>query len=837
MRARLASLRDEASDRTNPLGRRLNPLIVDRPWTLVACFVLITLLMVGGIAGAFADQQAGAGQFEEDVEAFEALEAMEDNFDREERASGGTTAQLLVQDDRNVLSQSSLIRMAETQDQLESDHSLRIASTTSPATLVAESLDPSVSSPEDAVRVLESATSRQIASTIHAEADRLPVSADFTGTRATYAQVAVTYDTPPQADTGDYADLQFATVDRVDAVDGYTYGENVIVFGDAVFEDEIIQLLGDTAIIVFPAAIILILFFLLVAYRDPIDLGLGLIALLMTLIWTFGFMGFAGIAFSDSLITVFPLLLAVGIDFGIHIINRYREERMAGVDIGEAMRVTGDQLSTAFLIVTVTTVFALAANLTSPLQGLRDFGIVAAMGMVFTFLIFGVFLPAGKVGFDRLREGTRFPKFGVTPLGREGSRLGSALSVGARLARIAPLLVLVIGIGIGGVAAGYGTGIDVEFNEEVFFPEEERIEAYQSLPDPFAPSQYNFIQVLTILEEEFELPLIQEVTVYSEDRDIRSDLALQDIDRAIADPPDAYESSDRRADAGSILDAIDNEVAVNEEFAGTVRRYDSSGDGIPDREVDTVYDALFASGSGDQAAQYVTTDRGAMRIDFTPSVDATDAEIVAATEEVADNMALDAVPTGDYIVFQAVADGISESAINSLFVAFVLTAMFLVLTYWWFEGRAVYGVLNLVPVVISVALLAGSMRYFGVALSPFNAPIFGIAIGIGVDYTVHFMHRFVDEFEAGKSVEEAILLTTQGTGGALTGSMLTTVFGLGVLYVALIPLIVEYGLLLALGVFYAWLCAILLLPSAIVVWHRLATTSEGRIARYVPEPP
>ncbi len=40
------------------------------------------------------------------------------------------------------------------------------------------------------------------------------------------------------------------------------------------------------------------MFFLIVAYRDPIDLGLGVAALVMTLIWTFGFMGFARILFS-----------------------------------------------------------------------------------------------------------------------------------------------------------------------------------------------------------------------------------------------------------------------------------------------------------------------------------------------------------------------------------------------------------------------------------------------------------------------------------------------------------------------------------------------------------
>lgn len=49
--------------------------------------------------------------------------------------------------------------------------------------------------------------------------------------------------------------------------------------------------------------------------------------------------------------------------------------------------------------------------------------------------------------------------------------------------------------------------------------------------------------------------------------------------------------------------------------------------------------------------------------------------------------------------------------------------------------------------------------------------------------------------------------------------MLTAVCGLGVLYLALIPLVAEFEALLALSIFYAYLASILVLPSTIVVWH------------------
>ena len=825
---------DSEHEDENAVSRWVNHAISHRSWSVVLVFLLLTGVFVGGIIIDDTEQQAGADQFTDDSEAQAAFEEIQENFRDTDRDTGGTSAQLFVEDQGNVLSKPSLLRMLEFQDRIETEDGLRVESSTSPASLVANQLDPEASTAAEQYRAVDRAPQRQIDAAIR-DADELaglPVSTDFTRSSASanVAQIAITYDTPPNADTGDTAELQFQTQEIANEIEGYETGENVVIFGDAIFEEETLQLLGDTAIVVFPAAIVLILFFLAVAYRDPVDLGLGLMALLMTMIWTFGFMGYADIPFSDSLVTVFPLLLAVGIDFGIHIINRYREERADGAGIRDAMGITTRQLIVALLIVTVTTVFSFTANLISDVT--RDFGIVAAAGIIFTFLIFGVFLPAAKVGFDRLREGTRFPRFGTSPLGSENSRLGSVLPVGVRIARVAPAIFLVLMLGLGVGAAAYGTGVDTEFDEEIFFPDEDRIEQYESLPGPLQPGEYTFIQTISYLEDDFEQGFEGSVTIYVDDRELRSDRGLTEIDRSLQDPADAFESEGRQADADSILGVIESQEATDPAFAATVQRYDSSGDGIPDRDIDVVYAELFDSSGGDEARNRLTTDGTATRIDIGVDVDAEQDEAVAAAEELAEDMALDATATGQLVIFESVIEDTTEASVNSLIVAFFLTAVFLVLSYWWLEGRAVYGVLNLVPVLLAVALLAGSMRYLGIALSPINAPILSVSIGLGVDYTVHFMHRFVDEYESGNPVEDALMVTVRGTGGALTGSMLTTVCGLGVLYVALIPLIAEFGVLLALGVFYAWLCSIVVLPSAIVVWDRL----DGRVDIDVSNP-
>jgi len=123
------------------------------------------------------------------------------------------------------------------------------------------------------------------------------VSVDYnpTAQRAGAAIVGITYDVPDAATSARVTELQTRSVDVVDSVPGNEAGDNAILFGDGVLQSEITALLGDTAIIVFPAALLLILGFLVFAYRDPIDMTIGLVSLLMALLWTFGFMGYAGI--------------------------------------------------------------------------------------------------------------------------------------------------------------------------------------------------------------------------------------------------------------------------------------------------------------------------------------------------------------------------------------------------------------------------------------------------------------------------------------------------------------------------------------------------------------
>ena len=101
-----------------------------------------------------------------------------------------------------------------------------------------------------------------------------------------------------------------------------------------------------------------------------------------------------------------------------------------------------------------------------------------------------------------------------------------------------------------------------------------------------------------------------------------------------------------------------------------------------------------------------------------------------------------------------------------------------------------------------------------------TATVLSIAIGLGIDYSAHMTHRFVDEY-SGENLDQALKSTVLGTGGALTGSMFTTAFGIGVLVVAITPILGQFGVVTAMAIVYSYLTSVVVLPSVIVVWHRL----------------
>jgi len=796
--------------------------IANRPEQIIVAFLLVTGLFAVGLGNV--STEAGTQQFSEDIPANRALEEVNQEFSQPFVTDEGSTQ--LIQRGTNVLSKKSMLQMLKAQKRIEDRESMRVTQTSSAASVVAMRIDPSATTLERQINALERATPRQIDAAVRdlSGSPRLTgtVSNDFNAEAASASATigVVRHEVPAgisggagQGGTSPLTPLQLQIQRIVTTVDG-----DITVFGSGLISDEFSAVISDSLLIVTPAAVVFIVFFLIVAYRDLVDLLLGTGALAMAVVWTFGFLGLAGIPFNQIMISVPPLLLAVGIDFGIHAINRYREDRAEGLGIADAMQTATDQLLVAFFIVTGTTVIGFLSNFASDLPPIKDFGLVAAVGIVFTFLIFGIFLPALKVWVDRLRQRYPIPTFSQSPLGREGSSLGELLRVGVVVSRYAPALFLVLVLASTAGAGYYATGVDTTFTQEDFLPPEETPDYLQQLPEPFRPSDYTVVATLNFLEDKFATTQGGSVTVYVEGR-LTDDYALEDIHRAGEDPPASLVSEDRRADSSSIVTVIQSQAERDPEFRDLVERNDRNDNGVPDDNLERIYDYLLSSSARGEALDYLAEDYRSAQVVYSVEADASNREITADGKQMADRFRLDATATGNTVVFQSVSDLIFESAITSLAIALSGTVVFLLAVYWFLEGLPSLGLANTVPIVVAVASVAGSMRVLGIAFNAFTATILALTIGLGIDYSVHVVHRFIDERRE-NDLFTALDRTVRGTGGALLGSMLTTSFGIGVLTLAVLSVLGQFGVLTALSIVYSFVASLLVLPSVLVLWDR-----------------
>ncbi len=110
------------------------------------------------------------------------------------------------------------------------------------------------------------------------------------------------------------------------------------------------------------------------------------------------------------------------------------------------------------------------------------------------------------------------------------------------------------------------------------------------------------------------------------------------------------------------------------------------------------------------------------------------------------------------------------------------------------------------------------MALLGIPYTVVTALITALSIGIGVDYTIHVIHRYKEEFAHLRDPEAAASRTLATTGSALIGSALTTAVGFGVLVFSPLTPFQQFGVVTAITIAYALVAAVLVVPPAMIVW-------------------
>jgi len=105
------------------------------------------------------------------------------------------------------------------------------------------------------------------------------------------------------------------------------------------------------------------------------------------------------------------------------------------------------------------------------------------------------------------------------------------------------------------------------------------------------------------------------------------------------------------------------------------------------------------------------------------------------------------------------------------------------------------------------------MGWLGIKLDIGTAMLSSIAIGIGVDYTIHYFWRYKYELGLGKSYKEAVATTLITTGRGITINAFSVVLGFVILFVSSFLTIKYFAFLIIFSVLLCLLCALILVPA------------------------
>jgi len=497
----------------------------------------------------------------------------------------------------------------------------------------------------------------------------------------------------------------------------------------------------------------LILFFLLAVFRRLRAIPLVLLALGCAIVWTFGIV-WAAIGYLNIITAfIFALLLGLGIDFAIHVISRYREQRAAGDDLEQALRVTlvnlGGALGTAALT-TSATFFSLTLF---DFRGFSQFGFIAGIGVLLCMVSAFVLLPALVSALEKIRP----ERFAGRAAGEAPSARTFPRRVAIAVAALAALATVAAAVGIPRIEFEYDfrnlgnpprpkPELKQRYSKEVSkrtsanmvvitesMEETRLLDRELARWDKNKPGTYfrDWISVFRAVPEEQEerLELIEEI----------SDLVERKID--------ALEGRDRER-AEELQAYLDPEPFELDDLPAWFKDLFRDAEGRLGRFL-----TIFAGGSKSEAR---------------------DVEKIISEMGVIETGGKKFHSSASFFILWDVVEVIHEEGPRAVALALLVVLLILAL-----DLRSWRGVLFTVgPLALGVLWMCGVMGLTGFKLNMFNIVVLPTILGIGVDNSVHVYHRYIEE---GPGSAGRVLRTT---GLAATVASITTAAGFAGMLIA-----------------------------------------------------
>jgi hypothetical protein len=546
------------------------------------------------------------------------------------------------------------------------------------------------------------------------------------------------------------------------------------------------------------AFIVLILF---IAFRRPRWVVLPLLTCAATVLSMVGLLGLIGWPVTVVSSNFVSLLLILNLALVVHLVVRFRELHALHPDWRQAelVRATVHSKFVPCLYTVLTTMVAFGSLLVSGIRPVIDFGWMMVLGLGLAFVLSFTLFPAALI---------------LLEAGSPAERRNLSGAITGAIARVVtswPRFTLSIAavLAVVGVAGTMQLSIENRFID--YFKKSTEIAQGMRLID-------EKLGGTTPLDVLIDAPPDAETEDESEDPEVLAFLQESGEEAGIASSS-YWLNSHRLPEVQRVHEYLESlpgtgkvlSIATAMEMFGALEPRVMTDDFYLSvfyrRLPDSVIAALFApymSGDGKQI-------RFGVRI-FESSPDLRRNQLL---EDIRHHLAVEmgygaerVQLSGMMVLYNNMLQGLFRSQILTLGVVFgAIMLMFLVLFRSWRHAA-----LGILPNLLSAALVLGLMGWARIPLDLMTVTIAAITIGIGVDNTIHYIHRYREELEVDGDAWAAVSRCHGSIGRALYYTTVTIVLGFSVLALSAFIPTIYFGLLTGLAMTAALLANLSLLP-------------------------
>ena len=546
-------------------------------------------------------------------------------------------------------------------------------------------------------------------------------------------------------------------------------------------------------------AIIISALILLAFFRNPLAVLFSIVVVCIGVVWSFGTIELLGYKITILTSLIAPLIIVIGIPNCIFLLNKYQHEFSVHRNQGKALVRTIERIGVTTFFANVTTAIGFFVFYFTRSETLMEFGVVAALNVMLTWIISLVFIP---VVYSYLPE----PKdkhihhlqrnFLVALLKRVDSWVHHERKV---IYAVVIVLLIISGVGISKIiTTGYVVDDlphddiiyrDLKFFEHNFrgvIPFEVTIDTRKrgGAMKIETLSKINRLQKMLSGYEEFSRPVsVLEGIKFSYQ-------GLNDGDKRFYVLPNVQELAK--------LSGYSSAAKENQKMFRSL--IDST------RQITRVSVQMADIGSAEMKK---LIEKLQPRIDSIFPPENYTAKI-----------------TGSSMVFLKSNDYLLKNLKDSVLLAIFLIA--LVMTLLFRSLRMI--LISIVPGILAIIITAGIMGFYGIPLKPSTILIFSIAFGIASDGTMYFLTKYRQELKhitnpqaKGRlnlwqpgSISKTVSRCISETGISMIYTVVILFFGFGIFVVSGFGGTQALGVLISITLFFALLSNLLFLPSLLL---------------------